>query len=82
MNQLKLGTIMNIIDELSKSGMTEKEISSLPIYIGDDDELNGIHTAWFMQAVRSDEEDDEGFIELINERRGNIPFNKIAILIS
>jgi hypothetical protein len=82
MNQLKLGTIMNIIDELSKSGMTTKEISSLPIYIGDDGELNGIHTAWFVQTVRSDKEDDEGFIELINERRGNIPFNKIAILIS
>lgn len=82
MNQLKLGTIMYLIDELAKSGMTAKEIAALPIYIGRDDELNGIHTARYGQVIDSTSEDDADFIELINEDHCNIPLDGKAILIS
>ena len=82
MNQLTVGTLLAVIKGLKESGMSAKEISALPIYIGRDDELNGIHTAWYGQAISSENEDDQYFIELINEDCCNIKFNKKAFLIS
>lgn len=82
MNQLTIGTVLAVIKELKESGMSTKEISALPIYIGRDDELNGIHTAWYGQVISSDNADDEYFIEMINEDHCNIKFNKKAFLIS
>lgn len=54
----------------------------MPIYIGDDDELNGIHTAWYANIISGDNKDDEYFIEMINNNRGNIKFSGKAILIT
>ena len=51
MNQLTLGAILNIVNALKEQGMTEKEIKETPIYLGDDDELNGIHTGWYINIV-------------------------------
>jgi hypothetical protein len=86
MEQLKLGHILNFVKELKREGMTDKEIKSLPIYLGDDDELNGIHCGWYTNLVDADDTEDEGnvgFVELINERRGNYKLEKgKAILIS
>ena len=82
MKQLKLGDILKFVSELQKAGMSTKSIASLPIYLGRDDELNGIHTGWYINLVDSDEEDDADFIELINEDRHNIELNGKAILIS
>lgn len=80
MSQLKLSDVLNLITHLNQSGMSFDEIAELPIYIGDDDELNGIHTAWCVEKV--DEEDSKYTIELINMNRGNVKFNSKAILIS
>ena len=82
MKQLTLGVILQLASELKKEGMTTKEITELPIYIGNDDELNGIHTAWYVQPISSDEENDVDFIRLIAEDRHNVEFNGNAILIS
>jgi hypothetical protein len=74
MGQLTMGDILNFAKELKANGMTDKEIKSLPIYLGDDDELNGIHCGWYTNLVDADDTEDEssmGFVELINERRGN-----------
>ena len=82
MSQLKLGSVLRIVGELQNDGMSLKDIAELPIYIGRDDELNGIHTAWYANVVSEDNEDDAYFIEMINEDHCNIKFNKKAILIS
>ena len=82
MSQLKLGVILRVVSDLKNEGMSLKDIAELPIYIGRDDELNGIHTAWYANVISDDNEDDAYFIEMINEDRGNIKFNEKAILIS
>ena len=82
MKQLTLGVILQLASELKKEGMTTKEITELPIYIGNDDELNGIHTAWYVQPIDPDKEDDADFIELINEDHHNIEIKGKSILIS
>ena len=86
MEQLKLGDILNFVKELKANGMKDKEIKALPIYLGDDDELNGIHCGWYTNLVDADDTEDEDnvyTVDLINERRGNIKLEKgKAILIS
>lgn len=82
MKQLTLGDILRCVEEMKENGMTAKEISALPIYLGEDDELNGIHTGWYLNLIDSDGDDEEGFVELINENRHNIKLNGKAILIS
>ena len=82
MKQLTLGDILKFVAQLRDSGMSAKTISALPIYLGQDDELNGIHTGWYINLVDSDEEGDADFIELINEDRCNIKLEGKAILIS
>ena len=82
MKQLTMAEVMKLTVELQKKGMTISEIAALPIYIGDDDELNGIHTAWYGELIDVDNEKDETFIEMINEDRHNIQLKGKAILIS
>lgn len=85
MAQLTVGVILAMIKELKDNGMSLKEINELPIYIGDDDELNGIHCAWYSNLVDSENTEDEDnryLVEMINERRGNIELDGKAILIS
>lgn len=84
MEQLTVGDVLAFVRQLSNKGMSLKEIGKLPIYIGNDDELNGIHNAWCTDIVdsESDDEDVQYLVELINERRCNIKLNGKAILIS
>ena len=82
MKQLKLGEILCLVSNLKKEGMTIKEITELPVYIGNDDELNGIHTAWYIQTINPDNENDTDFVELINEDYHNIEIKSKSILIS
>lgn len=86
MNQLTLGDILDFAKELKQNGMTDKEIKSLPVYLGDDDELNGVHCGWYTDLVDTDNAEDMntiGLLELINENRCNIKLETgKAILIS
>ena len=82
MEQLTMGAILQLASKLKKEGMTTKEIATLPIYIGNDDELNGIHTAWYGQLIDSDAEKDADFTELINDDMHNYMLKGKAILIS
>ena len=85
MDQLTLGEILKFVEQLKKAGMSLKDIKALPIYLGDDDELNGIHCGWDIGIVDADGDDgnNQSIVEMINEDRYN---NKItngkAILIS
>ena len=86
MRQLTVKDILVFLNELKQQGMTMEEIKSLPIYLGDDDELNGVHCGWYTNLVDTDDTEDEGnvyTVELINENRCNIKLEKgKAILIS
>jgi hypothetical protein len=85
MNQLTVGNILAFVKELKDGGMPLSEINKLPVYIGDDDELNGIHCAWYTNLVDSNDTEDEDnvyTVEMINERRNNIELDGKAILIS
>ena len=85
MKQLQMQHLIGLVKELMDNGMSLKEIGDLPIYLGDDDELNGIHCGWYVNIVDSNNTEDEDnvyTVEMINERRGNIQLNGKAILIS
>ena len=84
MEQLTVGNILALVRQLKDEGMGLREIGELPIYIGNDDELNGIHCAWCTDFINSNNEDEDiqYLVELINERRCNIKLDGKAILIS
>ena len=82
MKQLKFGDLMVFAKQLQKDGMVLGEIYELPIYLGNDDELNGIHTAWYTNLVDPNNSDDDDLVEMINDDRCNIELNGKAILIS
>lgn len=80
--QLKIKNIIAFIEELHKDGMSLDEIYELPIYLGDDDELNGIHTAWYTNFINAEQPVDTDIIEMINDNGHNIKLEGKAILIS
>lgn len=85
MKQLTVGSIMKFVTDCMKNGMTAEELKDLPIYIGDDDELNGIHCAWYTNLVDAKDttNKDNGYmVEMINEDRCNIKLEGKALLIS
>ena len=82
MKQLKVGDIMYFIKQLQKEGMVLGEIMEFPIYLGNDDELNGIHCAWYTNLVDPNNSEDADLVEMINEDRCNIEIKGRAILIS
>ena len=59
-------------------------LSKLRVYLGNDDELNGIHNGWYCELVENKgEEEDNLIVDLINENIGNnIEKNEKFILIS
>ena len=85
MDRLTVGDILVMIKRLKDGGMTLKEINALPVYLGDDDELNGIHCGWALDVVDADTDDEDiaYLVDMINEDRCNIKLEKgKAILIS
>jgi hypothetical protein len=80
--QLTLGEVLKVARYLKKQGLSQKEINDFPIYIGNDDELNGIHTAWYVQPISPNEPDDQYYEKMINQDRFNIELTRDSILIS
>lgn len=81
MAQLTVKDIIDLFLRLSKK-YPEKEVLQMPIYIGNDDELNGIHCAWYRQLIDVNDEDDKDLIEMINDDCNCIKIKDKAILIS
>lgn len=80
--QLTMNNILAFCAELRAKGMTMEEIKELPIYLGDDDELNGIHCGWYTNLVDANNPEDADLVEMINEDGCNIEIKNKAILIS
>ena len=85
MGQLTVRDLIYMLEQIRKDkGMTKDELLALPIYLGRDEELNGIHTGYCVDAIDPalTNENDRYFIEMINEDRTNVPIKGKAILIS
>lgn len=84
MDQLTINDILALCARLRQRGMTMEEIKALPIYLGNDDELNGIHTGWALDFIDSNNttEDDGWLVEMINEDSHNIKLDGKAVVIS
>ena len=79
--QLTMQSILEVALKLEKQGL---DLSKLRVYLGDDDELNGVHNAWYCELVENNgEEENNCIVELINENIGNnVEENEKFILIS
>ena len=84
MDQLTIGDILTLVKKLKDSKMSWDEIRSLPIYLGDDDELNGIHCGWALDIVDINDTDEDNvyLVEMINGDRNNIKLDGKAVVIS
>lgn len=79
MEQLKVRDIYKVVNKLSKT-MDFDKVMELPIYLGDDDELNGVHCGWYCELVDEKDEEDESFVNILKE--ADINFKDKGILIS
>lgn len=85
MDQLTINDIFALCAKLRQEGMTMDEIRELPVYIGNDNELNGIHCGGYTDFVDSNATEDEDnmyLVGMINENRNNIKLNGKAVVIS
>ena len=84
MDQLTINDILALCARLRGTGMTMDEIKALPIYLGNDDELNGIHTGWALDFIDANNttDDDEWMVDMINEDRCNVKLDGKAVVIS
>ena len=78
MDQLSLKEIYDVCVALKAKG---EDLSKYQVYLGDDDELNGIHTGWYMNIL-NDNPDSWDLLEMIEEDCCNVEFNGKGILIS
>ena len=81
MSQLTLKNIYDLANKLLENG---EDLSQYPIYIGDDDELNGIHCGWYTNIldVNDKEESNQDLINMINEDYHCTELKNKGILIS
>ena len=79
--QLTMQSILEVALKLEKQGL---DLSKIRVFLGNDDELNGVHNAWYCELVENNgEEENNCIVELINENIGNnVEENEKFILIS
>lgn len=78
--QLKIKDLENLINKLKEK--YPDNYKDIPIYLGNDDELNGIHTDWYCEEINQNDVDALDAIDIINKDCCNVKFEDIAILIS
>lgn len=79
MKQLNMQTIYLYCQELKNKGYNLEDI---PIYLGNDEELNGVHNAWYCELINVKDKECEDIIDLIREDNCNIDIVDSAVLIS
>ena len=77
--QLTMKEIYEVAQELLKKG---EDLNKYPVYLGNDDELNGIHNGWYINILDKNDADCEDFIELIEEDYCTTNLTNKGILIS
>lgn len=67
--QLTMEKILNVALAMKQKGI---DLSKIKVFLGNDDELNGIHNAWYCELVTNNGQEDNDFIvDLINEDYNN-----------
>lgn len=67
--QLTMEKILNVALAMKQKGI---DLSKIKVFLGNDDELNGIHTAWYCELITNNGQEDNDFIvDLINEDYNN-----------
>ena len=79
--QLTMQSILEVALKLKEQGL---DLSKIRVFLGNDDELNGVHNAWFCELVENNgEKENNCIVDLINENIGNnVEENEKFILIS
>ena len=79
--QLTMQSILEVALKLKEQGL---DLSKIRVFLGNDDELNGVHNAWYCEFVENNgEEENNCIVDLINENIGNnVEENEKFILIS
>lgn len=88
MEQLQVKDLVATINYLINKYGKEKAME-MQVYLGDDDELNGVHDGWGATIIDTTDENDPDFgdseylAKMVADRRGNTLIkNGIALLIS
>lgn len=79
MKQLTMQDIYEFSLKLKEQGL---DLSKLPVYLGDDDELNGIHNSCYYELIDKKDDKYEYYMELINENCGTTELEDKGVLIS
>lgn len=81
MKQLTMQDLKVFIQELENKGY---DLDKIQVYLGDDDELNGVHNAWNLNLLDKGHlnEDTQYVFDLIEENYGTSELKKIGVLIS
>ena len=79
MNQLTLKKIYDVANELIKRG---EDLNDYPVYLGNDDELNGIHNGWYINLLDVKDKYCNDLIEMIEEDYCTTNLKNKGILIS
>lgn len=79
--QLTMQSILEVALKLEEQGL---DLSKIRVFLGNDDELNGVHNAWYCELIENDgEEENSLVVDLINENvGGNVKENEKFVLIS
>ena len=79
--QLTMQSILEVALKLKEQGL---DLSKIRVFLGNDDELNGVHNAWYCELVENNgEKENNCIVDLINENIGNnVKKNEKFILIS
>ena len=82
MKQLTMQDLYDLCKKYVDKGFKLDEIQ---VYLGDDDELNGIHTGWNITPIMNKKginEDNDYLIDMIQENSGNVDLKMKGVLIS
>lgn len=80
-SQCTVKDLRRLLKQIDELPLSEKEKDQIQIYLGDDDELNGIHTGWYAEIV--DLEKDFMINETIEENNSNRqPLKRWIVLFS
>lgn len=57
-------------------------MSKLQVYLGNDDEINGVHCGWSIELIDKKDEDFDWIVEMIDEDCCNLPLKNKGIFIA
>lgn len=90
MESLKVGYLEEMVNHLKK--VHGKGYKDIRVFIGDDDELNGVHHAWQVLFFKKDqrnysgakveEEEEKYLIEIVEEGTNDLGDDEVFLLIN